>query len=168
MMLSVRRNQRCILVVLAMVAFAGGALVYALDRPAGSTAFIPAIVHISQSRYRGLGLIGASLPSLVHVYCFILLTAVLIRQTRRNILLTCLAWFLIEVSFEVGQLPFMSRIASRSDVLDVFLGGGVFDWLDLLAIGLGTTAAFVTVTVSRPHQKEGHHVGMETEFSKQA
>lgn len=165
MMLSVRRNQRCILVVLAMAAFAGGALVYALDRPPGSTSLIPAFVHIGQSRYNDLGSIGASLPSLVHVYCFILLTAVLIRQTRRNLVLICLAWFFMEVSFELGQLPFMSGIASRSDVLDVFIGGGVFDWLDLLAIGLGTTAALFTVTVSRPHQKEGYDVGMETEFS---
>ena len=131
-----------------------GVLVYALDR-GGTAYFLPDWL----ARAAGptvFGTLGAHLPTFVHPFAFVLITAVILRPAPRQLLLICGAWFVIECAFEVGQWsPLGERIA---DAVPVWFDGvplleatgnyfsrGTFDPLDILSIALGVIGAYLVL-----------------------
>lgn len=113
-----------------------GAVLYLVVRPAGAS-----------GEWLGVA------PTFLHVVAMILLVAALWPPSRRGALFLCVAWFAINVFFELGQHPALSAVLAQ------WLGGlcgewagcrrgaqfflrGVFDTGDLLAAGAGALAAW--------------------------
>jgi hypothetical protein len=144
------------LVALALLALTTGVFVYLLDRPAGSAELIPAVLQLSTDEGRAFGPSGDWLPSLVHVYAFILLTAAVMRPSPRNLLLVCTGWLVIEAFFELIQHPAVTQLlvdqasswSGRLPVLATlhdYAVSGAFDPMDLVGLALGVVAAYLTV-----------------------
>lgn len=147
------------LVALALLALTIGAFVYLLDRPAGSTQLIPAVLQLSRDGRSVFGSPGEWLPSLVHIYAFILLTAAITRPSTRNLLVVCMGWLSLETFFELIQHPvFIEFFAGRTSgwqagtpglaAVHDYAAAGVFDPLDLGALVLGAAAAYVTARLA--------------------
>ncbi len=121
------------LFVLGLGALAMGVLVYALDRPAGSVAFLPAGMAYDSGF---LGPLAGPLPTFLHALAFSLMTAALLDPTRRARLAVCGAWAGINWLFEAAQHPAFMEITGIGMP-------GAFDPLDILAAMLGAAAAFL-------------------------
>jgi hypothetical protein len=99
------------------------------------------------------------LPTFVHVYAFILLTAILVTPARAYVIPICLLWFMIESLFELAQInviaqwivkyipTWFNRIPFLENTSDYFLAG-TFDILDIFSIAAGTLAAYLTIVIS--------------------
>ena len=136
------------------VAFAVGLLVYLTDRDASKAAFIPTVTWLAGSNV--FGALGGWLPSFVHTFAFSLFTAAVLPQRSVPRYGACVAWFAVNVAFEVGQHPLVSvRLA---EVLEGGLGGmpltrplvnyfvrGTFDVGDLAAALVGAVTAGVVL-----------------------
>ena len=113
-------NIRQIMIGLAVLSL--GTLIYLVDRPPDHTYFVcKSFVNISlhNTLPNLFGLIGNSLPSFIHVFSFILITAGFISYRKKSCLIICLAWFLIDCAFEFGQ-KFNSLLAKI--IPDWFIG----------------------------------------------
>lgn len=152
-------------VLIAMAALALGMLVYVVDRPPVSVYFLPHIGALADNHKLWFGALGDHIPELVHVYAFILLTASIAAWPVRAWLL-CGFWLVIELLFEIGQRPpFAAQIAGAIPrwfqdvpVLEnsaAYFLRGVFDPWDLVAIFLGTLAAYGTLALIA--QRHTHH-----------
>lgn len=160
-----------------LIGFCGlviGLLVYLVSRPPEFTYFIWAS-GLKISLYDRLpnlfGWLGDVLPAFLHPFSFSLLTAGVLCCRRRGILYTCVIWFLIDLTFELGQK--YSALTSRllPDALvgipvlenaKGFFTRGTFDPLDIASIGVGCFAAFfvLNLTVEKKVQGElinAHH-----------
>lgn len=131
--------------VLGLGALALGVLVYALDRPAGSVAFLPVGMAYDSGF---LGPLAGPLPTFLHVLAFSLMTVAFLDPTRRARLAACGAWAGINWLFEAAQHPAFMEITGTGMP-------GVFDPLDLLAALLGAAAAFGVARKNKA--KEGMH-----------
>lgn len=112
---------------------------------------------------RRLGTIGNNLPTFIHVFSFILLTAAFIHLNKRKCFLICLCWCVVDCAFELGQ-----KFNSLSSMIPDWFAGipilentgnyflhGTYDLNDLIAIIIGTVFAFFTLqmTADRGNQK---------------
>ena len=127
------RHRGAILAAGGFAALALGAAVYALDRPPGSVGFLPRAFVDDGGRF---GLLAGSLPSFLHTMAFALITAALLKPTRRAGLAACAVWAAINLAFEFSQ-----HAAFRE--LTGFGMYGTFDPLDLMAALLGAAAAYL-------------------------
>ena len=131
-----------------------GTLIYLIDRPPDQTYFVyKSFVNISLHNTipNLFGFIGNSLPSFVHVFSFILITAGLLHCQKRGCLIICSCWFLIDFIFELGQkfkllfstmVPdWFSGILFLENIKNYFFSG-TFDLNDLIAIFLGVIFAY--------------------------
>jgi hypothetical protein len=116
------------LALIGVVAIAAGLAVYALFRPA-RIPLIPPTLHLADAGAAAPAVLSA-VPSVVHAFAMPLLTAACLPLRRRHLAMTCLAWGVIDVGFELGQ-----------DIGIRFFPGGTFDPLDLAGVLLGTTLA---------------------------
>lgn len=131
-----------------------GSLVYLIDRPADYTYFVysgPTSISLYKILPNLFGLIGNTLPAFVHVFSLILLTAGVLSCQKRGCFIICLSWFLLDCTFELGQkfkavpLKIIPAWFSGIPFLEntkIFFLGGTFDVFDLVAIALGTVAAY--------------------------
>ncbi len=138
----------------ALLALCAGVALYLLTRNPASVYFI---TLLPQSLWPD-GAISCtacgSLPSLLHVYAFILISAYVLQPvTERQLASLCLGWFSIETLFEIGQietvailiqlhLPAWAEQLPLVSIMDDFLLHGTFDPLDILFTALGTLAAY--------------------------
>jgi hypothetical protein len=137
-----------------------GTLIYLIDRPPDQTYFVyKSFVNISLHNTipNLFGFIGNSLPSFVHVFSFILITAGLLHCQKRGCLIICSCWFLIDFIFELGQ---KFKALSSTMVPDWFSGIlflensknyillGTFDFNDLTAIAFGTILAYLVLSIT--------------------
>ena len=110
------------------------------------------------------------LPTFLHIYAFILLTALVWGIKRKTVLFSGLLWLLIEVLFELGQSPLVApsvtaRIPdwfSEISVLEnlgAYFTRGTFDPLDLVAALAGCLSAWLTYELI--HSKEVTHGNSE-------
>lgn len=140
--------------MLGLAALVLGALVYVLDRPAQS--FLSQGLSLAALTPNVFGVVGHTLPTLVHVFGFCLLTAALLAGGKKTALAVCLGWFLVEAAFELGQHPALAPalpalIPSWFGDLPIlnttgsYFIYGTFDPLDLLAIAFGALAAYVVI-----------------------
>lgn len=143
-----------------------GTMVYLIDRPPEATYFIH-FSSIKISLYGILpsvfGVIGNSLPDFLHVFSFILLTAGILPWRKRGYLAICLGWFFIDLAFELCQkfnalalrmvpewfkgIPFLENTEN-------YFKQGTFDFLDLIAISLGTVAAYFVLLATNKGNEE--------------
>jgi len=137
-----------------------GTLVYIVDRPPVQTYFVyKNFVNISlhNTLPNLFGLIGNSLPSFVHAFSFILITAGLLQCQKRGCLIICVCWFLTDFIFELGQnfnalsstmVPdWFSGILFLENSKNYFLSG-TFDPNDLTAIAFGTILAYFALSIT--------------------
>ena len=137
-----------------------GTLVYLIDRSPDQTYFVhKSFVNISlhNTLPNLFGFIDNSLPSFVHVFSFILITAGLLHCQKRGRLVICVCWFLTDVIFELGQ---KFKALSSTMVPDWFSGIiflenskkyillGTFDFNDLTAITFGTILAYLVLSIT--------------------
>ena len=142
-----------------------GTLVYLIDRSPDQTYFVhKSFVNISlhNTLPNLFGFIDNSLPSFVHVFSFILITAGLLHCQKRGRLVICVCWFLTDVIFELGQkfkalsstmLPdWFSGIPFLENSKNYFLSG-TFDYNDLTAIAIGTLFAYFILTITNKRRR---------------
>ncbi len=152
-------------VLIGIAGLLTGSLVYLIDRPPNETYFIYTN-SFNVSLYNNFpnlfGDIGNSLPSFIHVFSFILITAGLIYCQKRGYLIICLSWFLIDCAFELGQRynTWSSRVIPDRFAGIPFLENtenyflqGTFDLIDLAAISIGAVIAyFLLLTTSKKRE----------------
>jgi hypothetical protein len=137
-----------------------GTLVYVVDRPPDQTYFVyKSFVNISfhNTLPNLFGFIGNSLPSFVHVFSFILITAGLLHCQKRGCIFICSCWFFTDLLFELGQkfkalssamVPdCFSEILFLENSKNYFLSG-TFDLNDLTAIAFGTILAYFALSIT--------------------
>ncbi len=133
-----------------------GTLVYVLDRPAEYTYFIShSSLNLSlPESFSGLfGSLGTYLPSFIHSFSFILITAGLVATHKNSQTIICLLWIVIDLLFEFGQGLIDSSIAIPSWFAGIpylentqnFFVNGIFDWNDVAATVIGAIAAFLVL-----------------------
>lgn len=137
--------------LLACLVLVVGSAVYVLDRGSGSIAFLPpgwtGVGHPGAV----FGPVGQWLPSLAHSFAFGLLLGIWPRRQSLRVM-ACLAWTLIAVAFELGQLPAVSHAAGAllagplsqlpfAEAVSASLRHGRFDLLDLVATLVGGALA---------------------------
>ena len=147
------------------IALLFGILVYLVDRPPDQTYFVyKSTVNLSlyQILPNLFGIIGNSLPSFAHVFSFILITAGLIASKKREFIIICLFWFLINSFFELGQkfstifikfIPdWFASIPFLENTGDYFIRG-TFSFADMAAITIGTIAAYFLLIITSERRK---------------
>lgn len=141
---------------LGVVALLFGLFFYLFVRPPGT--FYAITGGLAPSLLNKLPFTG-QLPTFLHCYAFILLSAAFVGLKPLNAGLHAWFWFVLESIFEFAQLP---QIASAIDglwpdslshyflldnVVPYFIHGQ-FDWLDLLSLALASAAAYATLVFS--------------------
>ena len=143
---------------LGFSALSVGVLIYVFDRQPEFIYFLPGWLSLNSQPGGLFGNIGYYLPTFLHVYAFILLTAVVAVPSITKLFPVCLAWFTLDTLFEVAQLDTIAQwlaihtpawfagIPFLENSTSYFLLG-TFDAIDLLSIAAGTVAAYITVSV---------------------
>lgn len=143
----------------AAIALLVGVIVYLLDRQTDSVYFMAHWMVLGENSRPFFGAIGNHLPTFVHVYAFILLTAIFVTQSRAYALSICIFWFIIDSVFEVAQITtfaqwiakhipyWFHKIPFLENTSHYFLSG-TFDVLDIFSITAGTLAAYLTIVIS--------------------
>jgi hypothetical protein len=136
-----------------------GLFIYLLDRRADTVYFIPDWLSLTSNITPFFGYIGNYLPTFIHVYVFILLTAAVMAPPATRISLICVSWLTIDSLFEIAQMPVIAQwIAEHVPVwfqgvpfltnTAAYFMAGTFDVLDLFSIAAGTLCAYSTVVIS--------------------
>jgi hypothetical protein len=132
-----------------------GVAVYLYAR-GGDVYFVPQWIASGFSPRPLFGPLGGSLPSFLHVFAFILLTAAVLRPGPRLGGAICMTWVVVDGLFEIGQLegvrgPLVAWLPEWfSDLwllnrLAPYFQFGTFDILDLALIVTGGIAAYLYV-----------------------
>ena len=147
--------------LLGSTALLFGALVYVLDRDPNEVYFLSIFFDNYPIHFTHLNLpkfIGNSLPTFLHSFSFILITASLFQFNKRIYLIICSTWFLIDSLFEVGQkfpqhasnniiTEFALIMPFSKEILD-YLTRSTFDYMDLVSICFATTIAYIVLLVT--------------------
>lgn len=151
--------------VIGCLAFAVGLLVYLMDRDASKPALIPSVAWLAGSNV--FGALGGWLPSFVHTFAFSLLTAAVLPERSVPRYGACIAWFAVNVVFEVGQHPLVSvRLAEAlqggpggsplTQPLASYFVHGTFDPGDIVAGLFGALAAGAVLRLMHRGREENH------------
>jgi len=137
-----------------------GVLFYALVRQPEHIYFLPHWLPLNNLSVEFFSPLGDHLPTFIHVYAFILLTAVIAAPSATRIIPICLAWFILDSLLECAQLDTIAHwialhtphwfygLPFLENTANYFLHG-TFDWLDLLSIAAGTIAAYMTIHITQ-------------------
>lgn len=147
-------------------ALALGLLVYLTDRGGAHASLMPAIPAAGEHHL--FGVLGQWLPSFVHTFAFGLFTAAMVPAVSALRVGACAAWCAVNVVFELGQHPQISRpLASAlraalgpgpvTRLLAHYFQRGTFDVGDIVATILGALAATAVLFLVRAIE-EKHHV----------
>lgn len=150
-----------ITIIVAVVVFLVGVLVYSVDRQPTHVYFMSEWMRLGDGKGSVFGILGQHLPTFVHVFTFILLTmAIVVPAThhRQYLLPVCIVWFVFDSACEIAQMDIIGRkIAdwvpqwfSHVPFLDNtanYFVAGTFDMFDLLSIGLGALTAYLTMRI---------------------
>ena len=145
-----------------------GTLVYLVDRNPEHTYFV-SNSGLDFSFYHTLpnlfGSIGNHLPTFFHVFAFILLTAGLMACRKKDFIVICLSWLLVDGAFELSQkykslaaivpdwfegIPFLENTTN-------FILRGTFDSADMISIILGASLAYIVLLRTEKMQKGWSH-----------
>jgi len=155
-----------VLVSSGLLAMAVGLLVYLTDRDPSHTALIPAFAALAGSSL--FGALGQWMPSFVHPFAFSLFTAATYPSRASAGYSACVAWWAVNVVFEVVQCPGINQpVAQAAEgifgrvwparLLSNYVLRGTFDPGDLMAATAGAVAAAaVLYLVCRREVNHGH------------
>ena len=156
-------NRLQVLIGIACLIF--GTLVYLFYRPPDQTYFIY-MSGLNINLYNTLpnifGVVGNSLPSFVHVFAFILITAGMIACRKRGYLIICLSWLTLDVTFEFGQKfnTFFSSLVptwfSKFPFLENttnYFSRGTFDQADIASAMIGSALAYLVLIATMDERK---------------
>lgn len=152
-------------ILLGILLFLIGALVYVIDRPPEHTYFFyhfRFIKTLHNTLPAFFGSLGNHLPDFIHPLSFILITAGIVSCGRKGYRVICVSWFLVDCIFEFGQkysdlflkavpdwfsgIPFL-------EAFEIYFKKGTFDPYDLAAIFAGSVLAyFVLILTQRERQ----------------
>jgi hypothetical protein len=138
-----------------------GALIYMTERSPADIYFTR-FFGINQELFRpGFvlpGSFGTVLPAFFHVLGLSLITAAFTSGTRKQCLLICLGWFMINAVMETGQKykdiairltpDFFDRLPFLEATRPFFLNG-TFDPFDIAAAGCGAFIAFLLMHLAK-------------------
>ena len=138
--------------LLAFLVLSLGLLIYLFDRPTNTIIFLQWLPFHINSDF-SFGTLGDSLPSFAHTYAFIVISSVFISMRIRSIVI---AWLLLEIFFEIIQLDVVSIYLTNTAIFNhtdsalinaikMYCINGTFDWLDIIAICMGTLLAYITI-----------------------
>lgn len=151
------KRPEAVQMVIALFVLCIGGLVYLLDRQPGSIYFIPEWLSLTDKPGSIFGQLGNYLPTFIHVYVFILLTAAISSFPALPI---CIAWLVIDSLFELAQFTPVAKwitentpnwfagIPFLENTGNYFLFG-TFDVSDMFSIFVGAVAAYLTIKLSR-------------------
>ena len=136
-----------------------GVLVYVATRSGSQVFFLQYLPAVHSSSPSGISDILYALPSLLHVYAFILLTAAVVSRNAHHLRLICLFWLVTELLFEIGQqhdvavaivehLPAWFYGSAAFETVPNYFLHGTFDPLDIIGLLMGTLAAYATAMAS--------------------
>jgi len=152
-------------IIIGSVILLIGTLVYLIDRPPEHTYFVfKSAVDISlfKTLPNLFGVIGNTLPSFVHVFAFILITAGMIACRKRGYLIICLCWLTLDVTFEFGQKfnAFFSSLVpawfNRFPFLENttnYFSRGTFDQADIASAMIGSALAYLVLIATMYERK---------------
>lgn len=150
-MQSLRVNKKQLL--LGCLFLLAGTIEYLVSRPIGSVYFLrkfPAVQSFFQQIPNLYGKLGIFAPEFFHALALCLISMAFF-SSRKSRITTCLVWLSIDSVFELGQrygvqlaeyIPQWFGTVPILENLSNYLINGVFDFYDLLAIGLGSLTAF--------------------------
>lgn len=142
--------------IVALSALLIGVLVYLTTRSHQQVLFLNYLPEMDVAFSLSVGGLIYSIPSLLHIYAFILLTSVVISASINAARLICIFWLIIELVFETGQHPVVASAISENlpewfyhyawlqSISNYFINGK-FDVLDVMCLVLGSVFAFITV-----------------------
>jgi hypothetical protein len=149
------------LTLTAVAALLLGTTVYLLDRDWSSTVFLETFIAHQRPKSTVFGVLGGSLPSLLHAYAICALLVVALWPWPRTRPWICLLWFGLASFLECLQsdaanLWFVAheRLAGEMPLMASLKGyvlQGQFDGIDLLATGIGCLAALSATTAITHH-----------------
>jgi hypothetical protein len=144
MSVQVKSAQRNML-VLGAAALVAGVLFYLLFRPLpAALQWLAAMLRIAPLHLHAPAIWLGSIPSLLHVLGFSLLTWAVLGVRRELWVRVPASWFVLNVVFETGQA--LLRCGGALDApLCIWLGTGTFDFNDLVASALGAALAMLAV-----------------------
>lgn len=150
--------------LLALAVLAAGALVYTLDRPAGSAAGLPWPLAPTGRNLGVFGVLGGSLPSFAHAFAFSLANCLLLSGAGVGYAALggcCGRWALLETVLECLQHPalgqplatLLRQVVPHGATPDTwadrlvghvanYFAHGTFDPLDVIAALVGAGASF--------------------------
>jgi len=148
-------------IIIGLVGLLIGSLVYVTDRSPEAVYFIKRLkipTDMFQNVHNLFGLAGNSLPDLLHVFSFILITAGLLSYKKKWYVIVCLSWFSLDIAFELGQkfsswplsvipewfqgVPFLENSKN-------YFQRGAFDIFDIVAIAVGTVIAYFVLLLTK-------------------
>jgi hypothetical protein len=148
-------NRKQILVGLS--ALFAGLLIYIVDRPPDQIYFLYK-TNLPISLYHLLPCtvipLGDHLPSFIHVFSWAVVTGGLTACKKRGAVLICLAWFVTDCIFELGQkfsdlaasiIPRCFENILLLENMEGYFRGGTFDLADLLSTTLGAVTAYLVL-----------------------
>ena len=137
-----------------------GGMVYLVARPPDQIYFLSRggmPISLYHCLPNILGPAGQSLPSLIHVFSFILITAGIMGCEKRGGMICCVSWLILDSAFELGQrfhawpqriIPdWFSGVPLLENTRNYF-ACGTFDSFDLAAIVIGTLIAFWVLSIT--------------------
>ena len=154
------------LIVSAVTALLLGSAVYLLERDWADTMLLAPFIAYQWPTSAVFGALGGFLPSLLHAYAICILLMVTLWPWPRTRAWVCLLWFALAAFFEwmqsdTGSAWFTANEWLLDDVpLMVYLKSysvhGQFDYIDLLANGVGCITALDVTTAITPYRKRTH------------
>ena len=153
-------EQRLILSV--VVALLLGTAVYLLDRDWARAMFLEPFVQYQGARSDVFGALGGVLPALLHAYAIPVLIIVALRPWPWTRIWVCLLWFTIASTLEWLQSDAASALFFAADrlsseiplltYLERYSVQGTFDYIDLVATGVGCLTALVVTSSIAPNR----------------
>jgi len=137
-----------------------GTLVYITDRNPDTVYFLSENLSLFQTRSGTFGPFGDHLPTFLHCFALILMTAAVLGSQRISAIKVSLAWMFIDSTFEIAQAQAISKLITTyipswfgsTPILEntqAYLIYGKFDVIDLISIMVGGIAACVLIQLTK-------------------
>ena len=151
------------LIFTAVAALLLGSAVYLLDRDWADTMLLAPFIAYQWPTSAVFGAFGGFLPALLHAYAIPVLIIVVLRPWPWTRPWVCLLWFTLASTLEWLQSDTAGALFFAADrlpgdmplltYLERYAVQGQFDYIDLLATGIGCLTALVVTTAITPYRQ---------------
>jgi hypothetical protein len=150
-------------IITAVAALLLGTVVYLLDRDWADSLFLESFTDYQWSRSAMFGACGGFLPALLHAYAIPVLIIVALTPWPWTRPWVCLLWFTLASTLEWLQSDIAVALFLGLDrqpgkvpllgYLERYALQGQFDYVDLLATGVGCLTALAVTIAIAPHRQ---------------